>query len=71
MSGRLFGGKVAKKAKISKSSKANLIFPVSRIYRLLKKGKFTDRVGSNASVYLTAVIQVGILLYFKYTPFVY
>ncbi|NWI94646.1 H2A2 protein, partial [Pitta sordida] len=41
----------------SKSAKAGLQFPVSRIYRLLRRGNYTDRIGSDAAIYLTAVIE--------------
>ncbi|XP_069491724.1 histone H2A-like [Ambystoma mexicanum] len=57
MSGR---GKKAAKGKVGKktrSSRAGLQFPVGRIHRLLKKGHYTDRIGSGASVYLAAVLE--------------
>ena len=37
--------------------KAGLQFPVSRIGRYLKKGKYATRVGQGASVYLAAVLE--------------
>jgi len=57
------GGKGAKAAsttntsKISKSIKAGLTFPVGRMARLLKKGRYADRIGAGAPVYLAAVIE--------------
>eukprot|EP00210_Caulerpa_lentillifera_P006368 g6083.t1 len=55
MSGR-GKGKIAKKA-TTRSSKAGLQFPVGRIGRYLKKGKYATRVGSGAPVYLAAVLE--------------
>ena len=55
MSGR-GKGKTAKKS-VSKSTKAGLQFPVGRIARYLKKGKFATRVGAGAPVYLAAVLE--------------
>ena len=46
-------GKSGKKA-VSRSSKAGLQFPVGRIARYLKKGKYAERVGAGAPVYLCA-----------------
>ncbi|CAG8698689.1 8349_t:CDS:2 [Acaulospora morrowiae] len=43
--------------KTSKSVKAGLTFPVGRMGRLLKKGRYADRVGAGAPVYLAAVIE--------------
>ncbi|CAG8525192.1 2732_t:CDS:1 [Scutellospora calospora] len=44
-------------SKTSKSFKAGLTFPVGRMGRLLKKGRYADRVGAGAPVYLAAVIE--------------
>ena len=49
-------GKSDKKA-VSKSSKAGLQFPVGRIGRFLKKGKYAARVGAGAPVYLAAILE--------------
>ncbi|TRZ12186.1 hypothetical protein HGM15179_014937 [Zosterops borbonicus] len=43
--------------KRSKSAKAGLQFPVGRIYRLLRKGKYAHRIGSAAAIYLAAVME--------------
>jgi len=43
--------------KTSKSLKAGLTFPVGRIGRLLRKGRYADRVGAGAPIYLAAVIE--------------
>ena len=55
MSGR-GKGKTAKKA-VSRSAKAGLQFPVGRVARYLKAGKYASRVGAGAPVYLAAVLE--------------
>jgi histone H2A len=50
------GGRGDKKS-VSRSSKAGLQFPVGRIGRFLKAGKFSTRVGGGAPVYLAAVLE--------------
>ncbi|XP_058830909.1 histone H2A-beta, sperm-like [Topomyia yanbarensis] len=45
------------KSRRSRSSRAELRFPVGRIHRLLKKGNYANRIGAGASVYLTAVME--------------
>ena len=55
MSGR-GKGKTAKKATI-RSAKAGLQFPVGRVARYLKQGKYATRVGAGAPVYLAAVLE--------------
>ncbi|KXZ50878.1 hypothetical protein GPECTOR_14g128 [Gonium pectorale] len=47
-------GKTAGKKAVSRSSKAGLQFPVGRIARYLKKGKYAERIGAGAPVYLAA-----------------
>ncbi|GJU63651.1 probable histone H2AXb [Tanacetum coccineum] len=42
---------------VSRSSKAGLQFPVGRIARFLKQGKYAQRVGAGAPVYLSAVLE--------------
>lgn len=56
MSGRGKGGKSRAKAK-SRSSRAGLQFPVSRVFRFLKTGHYADRIGAGAPVYLAAVME--------------
>eukprot|EP01068_Selenidium_serpulae_P006152 Selendium_serpulae@DN42_c0_g1_i2.p1 len=41
----------------TRSSKAGLTFPVGRIGRFLKKGRYAKRVGAGAPVYLAAVLE--------------
>jgi len=52
------GGRGASgKKSVTKSAKAGLQFPVGRISRFLKKGKFATRVGGGAPVYLAAILE--------------
>ena len=55
MSGR-GKGKSGKKS-VTKSAKAGLQFPVGRVSRYLKAGKYASRLGSGAPVYLAAVLE--------------
>ncbi|GBF88971.1 histone H2A [Raphidocelis subcapitata] len=55
MSGR--GKGKSAKPKVSKSHKAGLQFPVGRMIRFLKKGRYGDRVGAGAGVYMAAVLE--------------
>jgi histone H2A len=43
--------------KTSSSTKAGLQFPVGRIGRFLKKGRYAQRVGAGAPVYLASVLE--------------
>jgi histone H2A len=54
MSGR---GKGSAKKAVSRSAKAGLQFPVGRVARYLKAGKWATRVGAGAPVYLAAVLE--------------
>lgn len=54
MSGR--SGK-KKMSKLSRSSRAGVIFPVGRMMRYLKKGTYKYRIGVGAPVYMAAVIE--------------
>lgn len=53
--GRRGGG--PKKKAVTRSIRAGLQFPVGRIGRYLKKGRYAQRVGSGAPVYLAAVLE--------------
>ena len=51
--GKSAGGKKS----TSRSAKAGLQFPVGRVGRFLKKGKYAARVGAGAPVYLAAILE--------------
>ena len=62
MSGKAGGkggrGKAAKGGKsVSRSTRAGLQFPVGRVARFLRKGRFAARIGGGSSVYLAAVLE--------------
>lgn len=57
MSGRGIPKKGTKKPPVSSAKKAGLVFPVVRIKKMLKRGKYADRVGPGAAVYLAAVME--------------
>ena len=50
-------GKASGTRPISKAARAGLQFPVGRVARFLKQGKYADRVGAGAPVYLAAVLE--------------
>ena len=69
MSGR-GKGKTAGKKQVSRSSKAGLQFPVGRIARYLKKGKYATRIGAGAPVYLVSlVVQSDLALFIVHPTF--
>lgn len=51
------GATPAATKKTSSSTKAGLQFPVGRIGRYLKKGRYAQRVGAGAPVYLASVLE--------------
>lgn len=53
--GRKAGG--PRKKSVTRSVKAGLQFPVGRIGRFLKNGRYAKRVGTGAPVYLAAVLE--------------
>jgi histone H2A len=53
--GRKGGG--PRKKSGTRSTRAGLQFPVGRIGRYLKKGRYAQRVGTGAPVYLAAVLE--------------
>ncbi|ETV96952.1 histone H2A.6 [Aphanomyces invadans] len=55
--GKATGGRGKKGKTSSRSSKAGLQFPVGRVARFLKKGRFAQRIGGGAPVYLAAVLE--------------
>ena len=59
MSGKGMKSSRGKKSTGSKtrSSKAGLTFPVGRLGRFLKKGRYAQRIGAGAPVYMAAVLE--------------
>ncbi|KQK22304.1 histone H2A [Brachypodium distachyon] len=53
--GRKAGG--PRKKSVTRSVRAGLQFPVGRIGRYLKKGRYAQRVGTGAPVYMAAVLE--------------
>ena len=55
--GRGGKGKSSTARPVAKSARAGLQFPVGRIARFMKHGKYATRVGAGAPVYLAAVLE--------------
>ncbi|XP_027349546.1 probable histone H2A.5 [Abrus precatorius] len=51
------GRRGERKKAVSKSVKAGLQFPVGRVTRYLKNGRYSRRLGTGAPIYLTAVLE--------------
>ena len=51
------GGRTYNLRRRSRSSQAGLVFSVSRVSRILRKGRYAPRVGGGAPVYLAAVLE--------------
>ena len=49
--------KKVKGASTTRSNKAGLQFPVGRIHRQLREGRYAARIGAGAPVYLAAVLE--------------
>jgi len=49
--------KKAKTKAVSRSARAGLVFPVGRVSRYIRKGRYSKRVGAGAPVYLSAVME--------------
>lgn len=45
------------KKSTSRSARAGLIFPVGRISRFLRQGRFAKRIGAGAPVYMAGVLE--------------
>ena len=50
-------GKASGHKQVSRSARAGLSFPVGRIARLLRNGRYSQRVGLGAPIYLAAVLE--------------
>ncbi|XP_054791591.1 histone H2A.1-like [Prosopis cineraria] len=53
------GGRIGgnRKKVVSKSVKAGLQFPVARIARFMRRGRYSKRLGTGAPIYLAAVLE--------------
>uniref|UniRef100_A0A6N2MP95 Histone H2A n=1 Tax=Salix viminalis TaxID=40686 RepID=A0A6N2MP95_SALVM len=53
-----------------RSQQAGLQFPVGKIARFLKAGKYAERVGAGAPVYLSAVLEylAAEVVFFTFSP---
>jgi len=60
------GGKGRSKGK-SRSIRAGLQFPVSRIHRHLRKGGYSERTAGGSPVYLAAVLEVSFICFDHFT----
>ena len=56
--GKSSRGKSAIIAKTSRSHKAGLQFPVGRLSRFMRHGKFAERIGAGAPVYMLSLIHI-------------
>jgi histone H2A len=50
-------GKVSSSTQKTRSARAGLQFPVGRIARFLRKGRYASRIGGGAPVYLAGVLE--------------
>ena len=57
MSAKGKGARGKKAGSKSRSAKAGLTFPVGRLGTMLKKGRYTKRIGAGAPVYMAAVLE--------------
>ena len=55
--GKAKGKSGARTSQVSRSARAGLTFPVGRISRMLKDGKYCQRIGATAPVCLAAVLE--------------
>jgi histone H2A len=46
-----------RKPTVSGSKRADTLFPVGRLNRMIKKGRFSERVSSSAGAFMAAVLE--------------
>lgn len=51
------GEETSNSSRISRSMRADVIFPIGRITRYLRRGKYAKRIGGTAPVYLAGVLE--------------
>ncbi|MES1920333.1 hypothetical protein MHBO_002013 [Bonamia ostreae] len=49
--------KTIRKARKSKSSRSGLTFPVSKVNRYIRNGRYAPKVGVSSAIYLTGVVE--------------
>lgn len=49
--------KANKKARVTRSGRAGLVFPIGGIHRHLRQGNYAERVDCGASVFMTGVLE--------------
>ena len=54
---RKSGNGSKKAAPISHNKRAGTIFPVGRLNRMIKQGRYSERVGASARAYMAAVLE--------------
>ena len=57
MAGKTGKGKTTRQKSQTGSSKAGIIFPVGRIGRFLRHGRYSDRVGQSGAIFMAAVLD--------------
>ena len=55
--GRKSASKANKSKAVSGSTKAGTLFPVGRLNRYIKQGRYSERVGASAGAFLAAVLE--------------
>lgn len=49
--------KMERNAPVSNNIRAGVIFPVGRCNRMIRRGRYSDRVGASAGVFMAAVLE--------------
>ena len=50
-------GDGSKKAVVSRSTKSGTVMPVGRLHSMLKRGRYAERIGGSAGVFMAAVLE--------------
>ena len=57
MAGRKSVSKTAAKKNITKSARCDIVFPVGRMNRYIKEGRYATSVGVGAGIFMAAVLE--------------
>ena len=57
MAGKSVKGKVSRSKPVTGATKANIVFAPARIARLLRRGRYADRIGLGGPVFLAGVLS--------------